>query len=203
MIPVKGGKFKLGGEVELDDFYVGKYPVTQELWEAVMGNNPAYFKNNPKNPVERVSWEDTQDFIKKLNQKTGKNYRLLTEAEWEYAARGGSKSKGFEYAGSNNIGEVAWYFGNSKNQTQKVGQKKANELGIHDMNGNVWEWCQDWYGDYMKFSQINPLGPKNGATRVLRGGGWGNNAIRCQILLRNKRKPSYHDDIIGLRLAHN
>jgi len=203
MIPVKGGTFTQGREVTLDDYHIGKYPVTQELWEAVMGNNPAHFKGNPKNPVEKVSWNDTQAFLKKLNQKTGKNYRLPTEAEWEFAARGGTASKGFTYAGSNDIGEVAWYSKNANNQTQAVGQKQANELGIYDMSGNVWEWCQDWYGDYPSKAEKNPQGAKSGSYRVLRGGSWNNSAEYCRVSYRNYDPPGNRYYNGGFRLAHS
>ncbi len=204
MVFVKGGCFTMGCTSEqsncnddekpthrvcLDDFYIGKYEVNQKQWKEIMGNNPSYNKCDDC-PVEKVSWNDVQEFIKKLNQKTGHNYRLPTEAEWEYAARGGQQSNGYKYSGSNNLDEVGWYWKNSgddylsgdwdwdkikKNhcKTHKVGQKKANELGIYDMSGNVWEWCSDWYGsDYYKSSpERDPQGPFNGRNRVNRGGG--------------------------------
>ena len=168
---VQGGTFEMGEgnekhRVTLSDFYIGKYEVTQREWKEVMGNNPSNFKGDDL-PVEQVSWDDIQDYLQKLNAKAGKNYRLPTEAEWEYAARGGNKSRGYEYSGSNSVSSVAWY---NTNQTHSVGTKQANELGIYDMSGNVWEWCNDWYGDYSSNAQTNPQGPTSGTYRVLRGG---------------------------------
>jgi sulfatase modifying factor 1 len=144
--------------------------------------------------VERVSWNDIQEFLKKLNTLTGQNYRLPTEAEWEFAARGGNQTRGYLYSGSNNIGEVGWYGDNSNSKTHPVGHKKANELGLFDMSGNVWEWCQDWYGDYPSTAQQNPKGPESGSRRVLRGGGWGLNAQGCRAAYRRGDGPAvrYH-----------
>ncbi|MBS4027610.1 MAG: SUMF1/EgtB/PvdO family nonheme iron enzyme, partial [Ignavibacteriales bacterium] len=182
MIFVEGGTFEMGSKdgesdekpvhnVELDDFYISKYEVTQNEWQEVMGNNPSLFLGDYL-PVEKVSWNDIQEFLQILNAKIGGNYRLPTEAEWEYAARGGNKYSDYKYSGSNNIDEVAWYDGNSGNKTHRVGIKKANGLGIYDMTGNVWEWCSDWYGEnyYSESSSSNPQGPSNGTYRVLRGG---------------------------------
>mgnify|MGYP001804168081 CR=1 FL=1 len=159
MVFVKGGTFNMGSndgrdiekplhEVQVGDFYIGKYEVTQAQWRRIMGNSPSSFNNCDDCPIESVSWNDIQRFLKKLRKQTGQKYRLPTEAEWEYAARGGNKSKGFTYAGSNALADVAWYDSNSGNKTQPVGQKAPNELGIYDMSGNVWEWCTDWYGEY-------------------------------------------------------
>lgn len=218
MIKVEGGTFSMGAtseqgssydsdekpvhSVTLSDYYIGETEVTQELWQAVMGNNPSYFSgNNPQRPVENVSWNDCQDFIKKLNQLTGKTFRLPTEAEWEYAARGGKKSKGYKYSGSNNIGDVAWYDGNSSDRTYNVKTKLANELGIYDMSGNVYEWCQDWYGDYSSSSQTNPAGPSSGSYRVLRGGGWYSNAARCRVSFRYYDSPGGRSRNLGLRVV--
>jgi formylglycine-generating enzyme required for sulfatase activity len=211
MVFVEGGEFIMG-DAELEDapphkvtvssFYIGKYPVTQAQWEAVMGNNPSEFKNCENCPVENVSWYDCQGFIQKLNAKTGKTYRLPTEAEWEYAARGGKRSKGYKYAGSNEIEAVAWYGGNSNDKTHPVGQKKPNELGIYDMTGNVWEWCCDWYGEsyYNSSPGNNPKGPESGRYRVLRGGSWGNFAESCLVAGRNDWDPGRRGDYLGFRL---
>ncbi len=165
-----------------------------------MANNPSYFKGDNL-PVEYVSWGDCQEFISKLNQLTGKHFRLPTEAEWEYAARGGDKSKGYKYAGSNNISSVAWYDGNSGNTTHNVGTKLPNELGLYDMSGNVLEWCQDWYGGYSSSGQTNPSGASSGSNRVHRGGGWDYNARHCRVSARNGGAPYYRGVDLGLRLA--
>ena len=216
MIAVEGGTFKMGAtseqgsdaysdkrpvhSVTLSDYYIGETEVTQELWDAVMGTNPSRFKGS-KRPVESVSWNDCQEFITKLNNLTGKNFRLPTEAEWEYAARGGSKSKGYKYSGSNTIGNVAWYEGNSGNKTHDVKTKQANELGIYDMSGNVWEWCQDCKGDDSSSSQTNPTGPTSGSYRVYRGGSWYNNAKYCRVSYRYYYYPDYTFLNLGLRLS--
>ncbi|MEY4134087.1 MAG: hypothetical protein RL386_437, partial [Bacteroidota bacterium] len=205
MVLVRGGTFTMGctGEqggdcysdekpshqVTVSDYYIGKYEVTQKEWRAVTGSNPSYFENCDNCPVEVVSWADIQQFLTKLNAKTGKVYRLPTEAEWEYAARGGSSSLGYKYSGSNNLDEVAWHEGNSGNKTHPVGQKKSNELGLYDMSGNVWEWCADWYGSYSSGAQTNPKGPSSGTYRVLRGGSWGNNAGSCRSAYRLNSYP--------------
>jgi formylglycine-generating enzyme required for sulfatase activity len=213
MIFVEGGTFMMGSNdgydpekpihsVTLDSFWIGKYPVTQAQWKAIMGNNPSHFKGDNL-PVEQVSWDDAQAFIKKANQITGKKYRLLTEAEWEYAARGGNQSKGYQYAGSNNIDEVAWYYDNSNDKTHPVGQKKANELGVFDMSGNVREWCEDWYdGDYYKISPMkNPKGTSTGSVRVLRGGSWSDNTYLCRVAYRNWNPPSNRNYDYGFRVC--
>ena len=216
MVYVSGGTFTMGAtseqgsdaeddekpthSVTVSDFYICKYEVTQTLWKEVMGNNPSSWKGDNL-PVENVSWDDCQDFIRKLNTLTGKNFRLPTEAEWEFAARGGNKSRGYKYAGSNNIGDVAWYDGNSGNKTHVVGTKSPNELGIYDMSGNVYEWCQDWYGDYSSASQTNPTGASNGSYRVLRGGSWYNIARFCRSSNRNGRAPDCRYNYGGLRLV--
>ncbi|ACF14790.1 protein of unknown function DUF323 [Chloroherpeton thalassium ATCC 35110] len=210
MIFVQGGSFIMGSndgrndekpvhQVTLDDFYIGKFPVTQAQWEAVMGNNPSHFRGENL-PVESVSWYDVQEFMKKLNKKTGGNYRLPTEAEWEYAARGGAKSRGYKYAGSNNIDEVAWYRDNA-GKTHEVGTKKPNELGIYDMSGNLWESCSDWEGDYLSGSQTNPTGPSSGPRRVLRGGSWNFYAESCRSASRMYDDPGYSDSDGGFRLV--
>ncbi len=213
---VEGGTFQMGAtseqgsdadrdekpvhSVTLSDYYIGETEVTQALWKAVMGSNPSNFKGDNL-PVEQVSWNDCQKFIRKLNQKTGKNFRLPTEAEWEYAARGGKKSKGYKYAGSNSIGNIAWYDVNSGSKTHPVKGKAANELGLYDMSGNVWEWCQDWYRDYSSGSLSNPTGPSTGSYRVLRGGGWRNRARICRVSNRDSSLPDYRSGSYGFRLA--
>ena len=188
--------------VTLSSYYIGKTEVTQELWQAVMGNNPSRFKGNRK-PVECMSWDDCQTFISKLNSLTGKKFRLPTEAEWEFAARGGIKSQGYKYSGSNTLGDVAWYEENSGDTTHDVGTKSPNELGLYDMNGNVWEWCSDWYGDkyYSSSPSNHPTGPSSGAYRVLRGGSWYSIANLCRSSDRGGSTPVDRGDNMGLRLC--
>ena len=221
---VEGGTFQMGSDdseaidlekpvhsVTVSTFYMGETEVTQALWKAVMGNNPSYFKGDNL-PVEQVSWNDCQEFIRKLNQKTGKNFRLPTEAEWEYAARGGKKSRGYKYAGSNTLRDVAWFGqrngrtydnGNSAEKTHAVKTKSPNELGLYDMSGNVWEWCSDWYiSDYYgKSSSVNPQGPSSGSYRVLRGGSWNDFARSCRVSLRSHNDPDIRRDRGGFRLS--
>ena len=218
MVRVRGGTFRMGSEkkdkdaynsempahdVTLSDFSIGRTEVTQALWRAVMDNNPSNFENCDQCPVERVSWDDIQEFLQKLNAlDPGKNYRLPTEAEWEYAARGGPPSKqNFVYAGSDKIDDVAWYDGNSDNKTHPVGQKKANALGLFDMSGNVWEWCNDWFGAYSAESQRNPKGPDVGSYRVVRGGSWYNVPQDCRVADRYFNAPGVRYNYIGFRLA--
>jgi len=213
---VQGGSFNMGctseqqgcdsdekpvHRVTLGSYYIGQYEVTQAQWRAVMGNNPSNFKGCDQCPVEQVSWNDVQDFIRRLNERTGQNYRLPTEAEWEFAARGGNNSQGYQYAGSGNIGDVGWYGSNSGSKTHPVGQKRANELGLYDMSGNVYEWCQDWKGDYSASAQTNPRGPSTGAYRVLRGGSWGDDPQGCRVAGRSGGVPGYRGDNLGFRLA--
>lgn len=184
-----------------NDYYIGKYEVTQSLWCALMDNNPSYFKGDNL-PVEQVSWDDCQKFINKLNDITGRKFRLPTEAEWEYAARGGKKSRGYQYSGSNKISDVAWYSSNSEHKTQPVGLKLANELGLYDMSGNVDEWCFDRFGFYSALSQTNPLGADDGICRVYRGGSWEQTAGFCRSSDRSNygtsKNRSYN---LGFRLA--
>ena len=187
-------------QVTVNDYYIGETEVTQELWQAVMGNNPSEFKGSNL-PVEYVSWNDCQDFIRKLNAQTGQNFRLPTEAEWEYAARGGNKSRGYKYSGSNNIGDVAWYTDNSSYKTHDVKTKSPNELGLYDMSGNVWEWCQDWYGSYGSSAQTNPTGASSGSRRVYRGGSWSSSARGCRVSYRISYTPGGCGNDLGLRLA--
>ncbi len=220
MIKVEGGTFSMGAtseqgsdaydyekpvhSVTLSDYYIGETEVTQELWQAVMGSNPSWFKGNSQCPVENVSWDDCQEFIEKLNELTGKKFRLPTEAEWEYAARGGrhGEKHAYKYSGSNNPDEVAWYDGNSGSKTHPVKTKKANKLGLYDMSGNVWEWCNDWYGDYQSSSQTNPKGPAKGEDRVLRGGSWYFYGRYVRVSFRSHGTPDYrYNGNGGLRLA--
>lgn len=220
MVYVVSGTFTMGGTSVNDkpshkvtlssDYYISKYEVTQEEWEAVMGNNPSSYKGS-KRPVERVSWNDCQEFIRKLNAMTGKSFRLPTEAEWEYAARGGYKSKGYKYAGSNVINSVSWYVENSYNKgsnhpdyaTHEVGKKSPNELGLYDMSGNVREWCQDWYGNYSSGNQKDPKGPSYGTKRVIRGGSWLSPDSFSLITYRDSSEPDSNGGSFGLRLVRN
>ena len=180
-----------------NDYYMGKYEVTQALWQAVMGSNYSVFKGDNL-PVDNVKWNDCQEFISKLNDLTGKKFRLPTEAEWEYAARGGKKSRGYQYSGSSNISDVAWYDKNSGSKTHPVGTKQGNELGIYDMTGNVLEWCQDWIGLYSSSSQTNPTGAVSGSDHVLRGGSWRNHTWICRLPFR---RYDYASGLLGLRLV--
>ena len=189
--------------VTLSDFYIGQTEVTQALWAAVMDSVPCIFQNVPTNPVENVSWEDCQVFIQRLNKLTGVTFRLPTEAEWEFAARGATSTKNTKCAGADKPDDVAWYQANSLSTTHPVGLKQPNELGLYDMNGNVWEWCQDWFGDYDAASQINPTGPVESATnfRVIRGGSWAHNANNSRVSIRHGQADSVRKMDIGFRLA--
>ena len=215
MVWVDGGTFRMGAtseqgseisdekpvhSVTLSGYYIGKTEVTQALWKAVMGSNPSRFKGDNM-PVECVSWDDCQEFIRKLNSLTSQNFRLPTEAEWEFACRGGNNSRGYKYSGSNYIDNVAWYDGISGDKTHPVATKLPNELGIYDMSGNVWEWCSDWYGKYSSGAQANPKGPYDGSYRVVRGGSWDDNAKGCRSSNRTCNSPGYHADYLGLRLS--
>ena len=216
MVKVEGGTFTMGAtseqgsdaesdekpthQVTLSDYMIAKTEVTQELWQAVMGSNPSYFWGYDL-PVEQVSWYDCQEFIMKLNSLTGLNFRLPTEAEWEYAARGGNKSKGYKYSGSNYIGNVAWWYYINSSKTHEVATKAPNELGLYDMSGNVYEWCSDWYDYYSSGSQTNPKGPSEGDFRVRRGGSWGDGAWGCRVSERFGSNPDYGSSNLGLRLA--
>lgn len=214
MVLVGGGSFQMGSDqfndekpvhtVIVPSFYISKYPVTQGQWQKVMGNNPAHFKGDERLPVESVNWYDVQEFLKKLNKRTGQQYRLPSEAEWEYAARGGQKSKGYEYAGSNNLDEVGWYSANSGSKTHPVGQKKANELGLHDMSDNVWEWCEDdWHNSYKEAPKGSSawVDDPRGASRVFRGGSWSFNAISCRAAYRFPWPPTHHYIFLGFRFV--
>ena len=217
MIPVEGGTFTMGAteeqvsyadadekpahKVTLSSYMIGKTEVTQELWQAVMGTKPGYFSGTNL-PVEKVSWEDCQAFINKLNAVTGKTFRLPTEAEWEFAARGSNKSKGYVYSGSNTLNDVAWY-GDNSSGTHPVATKAPNELGIYDMSGNVWEWCSDWYSyNYYSVSpEYNPPGYSSASARVIRGGSWDNSAGNSRVSYRGSYAPTTLSYYLGLRLA--
>ena len=231
MVEVQGGTFMMGAtaeqgsnvegdekpvhEVTLSSFAICETEVTQALWQAVMGNNPSYFSiingyaNNLQRPVEHVSWNDCQEFISRLNEMTGRIFRLPTEAEWEYAARGGKKNHGYKYAGSNTVDFVAWYrvncyevgFNHPDFGTHTVATKSPNELGLYDMSGNVDEWCQDWCGNYNSEAQINPTGPSEGTSRALRGGNWCMDDWYCRTSRRSGTYPNYQNGYHGLRLA--
>jgi formylglycine-generating enzyme required for sulfatase activity len=216
---IKGGCFEMGDtfgdgskdekpvhDVCVDDFYLGKYEVTQGQWQAVMGANPSYFKNCGSNcPVETVSWNDVQEFISRLNQRSGKRFRLPTEGEWEYAARSGGKWE--KWSGTNSEGELgqyAWYIGNSGSRTHVVGEKRPNRLGLYDMTGNIWEWCSDWYGEnyYQGSPRNNPEGPGNGSTRVLRGGSWNGSPRKVRAADRFGLVPTLRAiSLVGFRLG--
>ena len=224
MVRVEGGTFMMGAteeqindaesdekpahQVKLSTYSIGETEVTQELWQAVMGENPSDFKGGQR-PVEQVSWGDCQDFIQKLNQLTGRKFRLPTEAEWEFAARGGSKSQRHKYSGGDNINDVAWYDKNAWNKgsthpdygTHVVKTKQANELGLYDMSGNVWEWCQDWFGGYSRDKQTNPQGSQSGSYRVRRGGSWYHDSNVSRTSFRFNGSPSARLSYLGLRLA--
>lgn len=188
-------------QVNLSNYYIGRTVVTQSLWIAVMGTNPSEFKG-PNKPVENISWHDCQVFISKLNALTDKVFRLPTEAEWEFAARGGNLSRHYRYSGSDTLANVAWYGINSKkNTTSDVAKKQPNELGLYDMSGNVYEWCSDWYGDYSCFAQHNPMGAKVGEERVARGGSWVDSSVLCRTSSRMSIFADAKGDYIGLRLA--
>ena len=221
MIAIEGGTFKMGAsdgdtqasnsekpahQVTLSGYSICETEVTQALWVAVMGSNPSYFtsangyEDDLSRPVEEVSWEDCQTFITKLNQMTGKTFRLPTEAEWEYAARGGKYSHDYVYSGGNDLDVVAWYRNNGDVQTHAVAQKLPNELGLYDMSGNVYEWCQDWYDSYSSEAQTNPTGPTSGTKRVMRGGNVGDTSS-CRVSFRASNTPSSKANGLGLRLA--
>lgn len=233
MIRVDGGTFTMGAtseqgsdadsaespthRVTLSTYYIGETEVTQALWQAVMGQKPTNDGSQWNStdgrgnnyPAYYISWSDCQEFIRKLNTLTGQSFRLPTEAEWEFAARGGNESQGYKYSGSNTLSNVAWYRDNSyalgesspDYGTHNVATKSPNELGLYDMSGNVWEWCQDWYGSYSSSSQTNPTGPSSGAFRMYRGGDWANHARLCRVSSRSSFWPDRRSPQLGLRLA--
>ena len=217
MLLVEGGSFQMGGtdeeamdrekpvhQVEVPSFYLGKYPVTQDLWEAIMGNNPSTFKG-PQHPVDSVSWKDAQKFLQQLNKETKQSYRLPTEAEWEFGARGGIHTEEYLYAGSDKLSEVGWYIQNSGNQTQPVGRLLENELGLFDLSGNVYEWCEDDYHDNYEGAPLDGSAwidrPKRGERRVLRGGAWGLQARICRVSFRAHDEPGARSLFVGFRLV--
>jgi formylglycine-generating enzyme required for sulfatase activity len=229
MIYVEGGTFQMGSTnggsseqpihtVTVSSFLIGKYEVTQKEWQEVMGYNPSYSEGDNR-PVESITWYDAVEFCNKLSEKEGltpaytingfdvscnwsaNGYRLPTEAEWEYAAKGGKKSKNYKYSGSDNIDDVAWYDANSDGRSHDVGTKAPNELGIYDMSGNVWEWCWDWYGSYSSSPSSNPRGPNSGSSRVDRGGSWSYYDGSCRVAYRNYRSPGDSLDVFGFRIV--
>lgn len=224
MLLVEGGTFMMGGrendpyvkpwelpvhEVTLSDYYICTTEVTQALWRAVMGtsSNPSWFTSSNgygtdyNRPVESITYANCQNFITKLNQKTGKTFRMVTDAEWEYAARGGKYDHGYMYAGGNDIDEIAWHLDNSGEVTHAVGTKTPNELGIYDMAGNVGEWCSDWFAYYTAEAQTNPKGPTTGTARVVRGGSWGQGWRMNRVTYRSDRNPADKNVHVGLRIA--
>lgn len=228
MIGVEGGTFTMGAtseqgydaydsekpahKVTLSSYYIGETVVTQALWEAVMGTTVSQQRDKVDKsrslrgvganyPMSYISWNECQEFVRKLNSLTGKQFRLPTEAEWEYAARGGNKSRGYKYSGSNTLGDVAWYTRNCGSETHPVKTKSPNELGLYDMSGNVWEWCEDKYGRYASSSQTNPTGPSSGSERATRGGGWSNQTRDCRVSVRAGNSPDARGHYLGLRLA--
>ena len=215
MVRVQGGTFQMGSEdseaesdeqpihtVTVSSFYIGKYEVTQREWEAVMGSNPSEFRGANR-PVENVSWYDCNDFISKLNEKTGLEFRFPTEAEWEFAAQGGINNNDYYYVGSNYVGEVAWYKENSSNMSHEVGRKSPNSLGLYDMSGNVREWCKDYYdeGYYWNSPSDNPCNYTASSNRVNRSCSWGSNSKYCRVANRDGLPPSTRYSSLGLRLA--
>lgn len=212
-VPVQGSTFQMGSNTGYDDvrpihsvtlssFYISKYEITQTQWEQIMGSNPSYFVGSTR-PVESVTWYQVQEFLSKLKQQTGKDFRLPTEAEYEFAARGGTNSKGYIYSGSNIVGDVAWYGEGDGGQTHPVGQKLPNELGIYDMSGNIWEWCLDWYGDYQSEAQIDPKGPTSGTWKVVRGCSYYDHDYLCAVTFRNAYYPTYLNRDTGFRVVLN
>ena len=228
MIYVKGGEFLMGepaGEgdearaekaavhkVKVDDYYIGQFEITQSQWRAVMGTDisrqkhlagaAAYYGVGGNYPMYYITWEEAVEFCNRLSRRTGKKYSLPTEAEWEYAARGGQAGETTRYAGSDDLKRVAWYFENSPSATHPVGSKKPNKLGLYDMSGNVWEWCQDWYGDtYDESDTDNPAGPASGTFRVSRGGGSGSEESDCRVYRRSGNHPGFRLSANGFRVV--
>lgn len=224
MVKVDGGAFRMTDKyiVAVSTYYIGETEVTQELWKAIMGNNPSKVEN-PLHPVGNVSWNACQEFIKQLNQLTGMNFRLPTEAEWTYAAIGGSRSQGFAYSGSNTLNDVAWWARNEEayinfvakkdgkkriagkitlSEPQVVATRKPNELGLYDMTGNVWEWCLDWHRDTLPRGRMtDPTGPEKGKMKTFRGGSWNSDEEESQIAFRDSGMPSFKYEDVGFRLV--
>jgi formylglycine-generating enzyme required for sulfatase activity len=219
MVLVSGGTFEMGcnlsplqecafdekptHQVSITPFLLGKYEVTQEQWTDVMGSNPSHFSDCATCPVENVSWEEVQAFISRLNAQTGSSYRLPTEAEWEFASRNGSGSGSNLFSGSSQADAVAWFLDNGEGIPHPVGQKAANGLGIHDMTGNVSEWCSDWFGKYEATAQYNPSGPQDGKYKVVRGGSVFSKQEYCRVTDRMSLLPTQRNEGTGFRLALN
>ncbi|GHS85597.1 hypothetical protein FACS1894201_05480 [Bacteroidia bacterium] len=225
MVFVEGGTFLMGGDktidslcydnespvhnVTLSSFYIGKYEITQAQWVAMMDENPSEHFGDSLRPVESMSANYAEEFTRRLSAATGINYRLPTEAEWEYAARGGNSSQGYKYAGSNDANEIAWYVFNSGDSTHPVGSKLPNELGIYDMSGNVWEWCSDRYGTYPSTDQTNPTGATWGASLVIRGGAYDNKLFygwldeELRVTMRGKLPMGTFQATVGMRVAYS
>jgi sulfatase modifying factor 1 len=216
MVFVEGGTYKMGAavagsdevpvhSVTLNSFWIGRYEVTQRQWREVMGNDALvnYFPGCDSCPVERVSWYSVQEYLDKISASTEKKFRLPTEAEWEYAARGGRYSGNFKYSGSNDPDEVAWRDGNSDVKTHPIGRKKPNELGLYDMSGNVWEWCSDWYSSnyYSLSPQDDPQGPPEGTSRVMRGGSWFHDSSGLRVTDRDRSNPAFRQGFVGFRIC--
>lgn len=216
MLRIEGGTFQMGStsgrsnekplhSVTVNSFEMGKYEITQGQWKAVMGNNPSSFSVCDNCPVENVSWNEVQNFIKKLNAQTKKNYRLPTEAEWEFAARGGKKSRSYIYSGSNDVNIVAWFLDNSESKMHQVGARQPNELGLYDMTGNVSEWCSDWYGAYISTPEVNPKGSAKtdnlNQEKVIRGSTINTNSPNSKVTMRMKGFPSKAYGTTGFRLV--
>lgn len=213
MVEVEGGTFAMGGsgvgsnidespihDVSLDTYFIGETEVTQSLWKAVMGDNPSHNVGDDK-PVDNISWDMAQEFVEKINYLSGKTFRLPTEAEWEYAARGGSHTDNYKYSGGNSVNNVAWYEDNSSYASHNVKTKIPNELGVYDMSGNVFEWCSDWYGGYNSSAQTNPVGPETGNNKVVRGGSFSYSDSYCRVTDRFSATPSWSDVCYGFRLV--
>jgi sulfatase modifying factor 1 len=219
MISIYGGVFIMGctsdqgsecthdefpiHKVQLSGFKLLKTEVTQGMWQSVMGNNPSYNKRSTQFPVENVSYTEIEKFIDVLNAMSSHQYRLPTEAEWEFAARGGNKSKSTLFSGSSDAHSVSWNIGNSSNTSHIAGYKNANELGLFDMSGNVWEWCSDWYGEYRSVEESDPRGALDGTDKVIRGGSYSGSIWFCRNAIRIRYAPSYKSHFIGFRLAED